>query len=194
MLPIYYGHPFSSYCWKALIALRENQVEFDYRRLDDPANVERWQALSPFDRMPLLIDGETVVPEATIIIEYLQQHHPGPVTMIPAEPSAALRVRLLDRLSDNYLMGFRLGEYLKKAKPNGGTVCLIEGNAAADNILRRASGTRDSLAGKKGIEMLKGEGGWTEIAGCPVVFMSRSDTTATRLNSLALALAMFMPL
>src|SRR3954447_21285589 len=34
--------------------------------------------------------------------------------------------------TDNYLMGFRLGEYLKKAKPNGGTVCLIEGNAAAD--------------------------------------------------------------
>jgi ribose transport system substrate-binding protein len=70
--------------------------------------------------------------------------------------------------TDNYLMGFRLGEYLKKAKPKGGTVCLIEGNAAADNILRRASGTRDALSGKKGLEMLKGEGSWTEIAGCPV--------------------------
>jgi ribose transport system substrate-binding protein len=70
--------------------------------------------------------------------------------------------------TDNYLMGFRLGEYLKKAQPKGGTVCLIEGNAAADNILRRASGTRDSLSGKKGLDMLKGEGGWTEIAGCPV--------------------------
>jgi ribose transport system substrate-binding protein len=70
--------------------------------------------------------------------------------------------------TDNYLMGFRLGEYLKKAEPKGGTVCLIEGNAAADNILRRASGTRDSLSGKKGLDMLKGEGGWTEIAGCPV--------------------------
>jgi len=70
--------------------------------------------------------------------------------------------------TDNYLMGFRLGEYLKKAKPNGGMVCLIEGNAAADNILRRASGTRDSLAGKKDLDRLKGEGGWTEVAGCPV--------------------------
>src|ERR1041384_6614702 len=79
---------------------------------------------------------------------------------------AALRKTYLG--TDNYLMGFRLGEYLKKAKPNGGTVCLIEGNAAADNILRRASGTRDALSGKKGLDMLKGEGGWTEIAGCPV--------------------------
>ncbi len=70
--------------------------------------------------------------------------------------------------TDNYLMGFRLGEYVKTAKPNGGTVCFIEGNAAADNILRRASGTRNSLSGKKGLDRLNGEGGWTEIAGCPV--------------------------
>jgi len=48
------------------------------------------------------------------------------------------------------------------------TVCIIEGNAAADNILRRASGTRDALSGKKGLDRLNGEGGWTEIAGCPV--------------------------
>src|ERR1700738_3939171 len=79
---------------------------------------------------------------------------------------AALRKTYLG--TDNYLMGFRLGEYLKKAKPSGGTVCLIEGNAAADNILRRASGSRDALAGKKDIATLKGEGGWTEISGCPV--------------------------
>ena len=65
-------------------------------------------------------------------------------------------------------MGFRLGEYLKKAEPKGGTVCLIEGNTAADNILRRAAGTRNSLSGKKGLDMLKGEGGWTEVPGCPV--------------------------
>jgi len=70
--------------------------------------------------------------------------------------------------TDNYLMGYKLGEYLKKAKPNGGQVCFIEGNAAADNILRRASGSRDSLSGKKGLDRLNGEGGWTEIAGCPV--------------------------
>ena len=65
-------------------------------------------------------------------------------------------------------MGYKLGEYVKKAKPNGGTVCFIEGNAAADNILRRASGTRDALSGEKGLDRLTGQGGWTEIAGCPV--------------------------
>ncbi|MGA2042233.1 MAG: substrate-binding domain-containing protein [Roseiarcus sp.] len=92
-----------------------------------------------------------------------------PVMTVDADlrkEDSALRKTYLG--TDNYLMGFKLGEYLKKDKPKGGTLCLIEGNAAADNILRRASGTRDALAGKKGVEKLAGEGGWTEVSGCPV--------------------------
>ena len=73
-----------------------------------------------------------------------------PIMTIDADlkkEDSALRMTYLG--TDNYLMGFKLGDYLKKAKPKGGMVCLIEGNAAADNILRRASGSRDSLSGKK---------------------------------------------
>jgi ribose transport system substrate-binding protein len=83
-----------------------------------------------------------------------------------AAEDSALRKTYLG--TDNYLMGVRIGEYIKKAKPKGGTVCLIEGNPGADNILRRAQGTRDALTGQKGLTSLKGEGGWTEVAGCPV--------------------------
>src|ERR1700722_17144931 len=107
---------------------------------------------------------------APMIANAIKSSNPKiPVMTLDADlkkEDSALRKTYLG--TDNYLMGFRLGEYLKKAKPKGGTVCFIEGNAAADNILRRASGTRDALSGKKGLEMLKGEGGWTEIAGCPV--------------------------
>jgi ribose transport system substrate-binding protein len=70
--------------------------------------------------------------------------------------------------TDNYLMGYRIGEYIKEAKPDGGTICTIEGNLAADNILRRAQGMRDALTGQEGLAALAGEGGWTEVAGCPV--------------------------
>jgi ribose transport system substrate-binding protein len=92
-----------------------------------------------------------------------------PIMTIDADLAAedsALRKTYLG--TDNYLMGDRIGFYIKKAKPNGGTVCLIEGNPGADNILRRAQGTRDQLSGQKGLAELKGEGGWTEVAGCPV--------------------------
>jgi ribose transport system substrate-binding protein len=70
--------------------------------------------------------------------------------------------------TDNYLMGYRLGMHLKERKPDGGTVCVIQGNPAADNILRRAQGFRDAITGQEGLAELKGEGGWSEVAGCPV--------------------------
>jgi ribose transport system substrate-binding protein len=83
-----------------------------------------------------------------------------------AVEDAALRKTYLG--TDNYTMGFRLGEYFKQAKPGGGKVCTIQGNPAADNIARRAQGFRDAVSGQKGLAALAGEGGFTEVAGCPV--------------------------
>ena len=107
---------------------------------------------------------------AKLIAQTLKTSNPTiPVMTLDADLAAedsALRKTYLG--TDNYLMGARIGEYIKKAKPKGGTVCLIQGNPGADNILRRAQGTRDTLSGQKGLAALKGEGGWTEVAGCPV--------------------------
>lgn len=107
---------------------------------------------------------------AKLIAQTLKTANPSvPVMTLDADLAAedsALRKTYLG--TDNYLMGVRIGEYIKKAKPNGGKICLIEGNPGADNILRRAQGTRDALTGQKGLTALKGEGGWTEVAGCPV--------------------------
>src|SRR4030095_1856078 len=38
--------------------------------------------------------------------------------------------------TDNYPMGFKIGESIKKAKPKCATICTIEGNTGANNILR----------------------------------------------------------
>jgi ribose transport system substrate-binding protein len=107
---------------------------------------------------------------AKLIAQTIKTANPSvPVMTLDADLAAedsALRKTYLG--TDNYLMGFKIGEYIKKAKPNGGTVCTIEGNTGADNILRRAQGMRDALTGQKGLAELKGEGGWTEVAGCPV--------------------------
>ena len=83
-----------------------------------------------------------------------------------AKEDSALRMTYLG--TDNTLMGHKIGEYIKKAAPKGGTICTIEGNPGADNILRRAQGMRDALSATPGLAALAGEGGWTEVAGCPV--------------------------
>jgi len=107
---------------------------------------------------------------APLIAQTIKSANPTiPIMTVDADltkEDAALRQTYLG--TDNYLMGFKIGGYIAKAKPKGGTICTIEGNAAADNILRRAQGMRDALSGQKGLAALKGEGGWTEVSGCPV--------------------------
>jgi glutathione S-transferase len=99
-----YSHPFSSYCQKVLIALWENGTPFTYRHLEhEGANEERLRHW-PLNRFPVLVDGERVVAESSIIIEYLALHHPGPAQLLPADPAQALEVRLMDRFFDNYIM------------------------------------------------------------------------------------------
>jgi glutathione S-transferase len=100
-----YAHPFSSYCQKALIALYENDTPFEYRVLEQ-ANPQAMQELAsrwPLKRFPVLVDAGRTIVEASIIVEHLAVHHPGPVRLIPDDPGAALDVRMMDRFFDNYV-------------------------------------------------------------------------------------------
>ena len=102
-----YGHLFSSYTWKALIALYANDTHFEFRGLgeDKPAHDAFVAPASPQGLFPVLVDGPETVIEATSIIEYLQLNHPGPARLLPADPAAAIKVRMIDRVFDNYVMG-----------------------------------------------------------------------------------------
>lgn len=101
-----YAHPFSSYCWKVLIALYENSTPFTYRALgpNDPAAGAELAALWPLKRFPVLTDDGRTVVESSIIIEYLARRHPGPVRLVPEDVEAALEARFMDRFFDNFVM------------------------------------------------------------------------------------------
>jgi glutathione S-transferase len=102
-----FGHPFSSYTMKALIALYENGTPFDFRILDPdhPENAAELARRWPIARFPLLVDGGTTVFETSAIIEHLAAFYPGAVPLIPADAKDAVAVRMLDRVFDNYVMG-----------------------------------------------------------------------------------------
>jgi glutathione S-transferase len=101
----FYGHPFSSYTQKALIALYENGTPFEWRVLTpyDPETGAEFAGLWPLQRFPIIVDGDRTVVEASIVIEYLDRHYPGSVRLIPADADAALEVRMMDRFFDNYI-------------------------------------------------------------------------------------------
>lgn len=102
-----YGHPFSSYTQKALIAFYENDTPLEFLNLspDDPDVYVEFARRWPIRKFPLLVDGDHQVMEATSIIEYLDVHHPGPARLITADADAAVEVRMLDRFFDNYING-----------------------------------------------------------------------------------------
>jgi len=106
---ILHAHPLSSYCWKALIALYEKQVDFEFRMVDfgDPESRAAFAALWPLAKMPVLEDAGcgAVVPETSIIIDYLDAHHPGAIRLVPEDEDAARDVRLWDRIYDLYVQG-----------------------------------------------------------------------------------------
>lgn len=99
----FFGHPFSSYTQKVLIALWADGTEFNYRMIEDPANMEELKRHSPYALFPALLDDGRPVLETSTIIEHLHAHHRGPNEWIP-EGETGRRARFLDRFFDLYVM------------------------------------------------------------------------------------------
>ena len=72
----------------------------------------------------------------------------------------------------NYDIGVELAKLAQKIKPEGGTICIQSGGAAAANHNERMQGIRDTLAGVERGDppgaRLEGANGWTEVDGCPL--------------------------
>ena len=133
-----YGHPFSSYTQKVLIALYENQTPFEFRCIgpETPEITEDWLQRWPLAKFPLLVDGDRNIVETSIIIEYLQLARAGPVRLLPTDPMAALDVRFLDRFFDLHVMS--PVQHAVGAAMTGGPVKRQEGLAHAEQKLEMA--------------------------------------------------------
>jgi glutathione S-transferase len=101
-----YGHPFASFYWKALIALYERDVPFEFLMVDaeHPQNAEAIGRLAPTGQFPVLVDGDRTVIESAAIIEYLDLHHGDAPPLVPADPRAAIEARQMDSVFDDYVM------------------------------------------------------------------------------------------
>lgn len=105
-LTLYY-HPLSSFCQKVLVALYENNCQFERRVIDlgNEADRAELQAIWPFGKFPVLRDHtrRREVPESSVIIETLDRYFAGPQALIPGDWDDALAVRHWDRLFDNHV-------------------------------------------------------------------------------------------
>jgi glutathione S-transferase len=106
MLHLYF-HPLSSFCHKVLIALYENDTPFTPHIVDlaDADSRAAFLNIWPIGRFPLLRDDarDWLVPESSIIVEYLDQHFPGKTRFLPTDPDLARQTRMSDRFFDLYV-------------------------------------------------------------------------------------------
>lgn len=101
-----YYFPLSTYAQKTLMAFHEKGVAFEPRLVDlrDPEQRDEYRKIYPLGKIPLLIcDDDRVIPESSIIIEYLDGHFDSGMRLIPADKDLARQTRFLDRMHDNYL-------------------------------------------------------------------------------------------
>ena len=117
-----YFHPLSSFCQKAVMALYENETAFTPHLVNFGEEKSRAEflALWPLGKFPVLRDAakDRLVPESTIIIEYLARHYPGRVPLVPADVDLAVEARLWDRFYDlyvNQVMQTIVGDRLRPA-------------------------------------------------------------------------------
>lgn len=169
---ILHEHPFASYCWKALIALYEREVPFVPQKVEDQPDRERLAELWPMAGMPILVDEEAdrVVPESSIVIEYLDRFGDAP-PMVPSDTEESLLARLWDRTFDAHVMTPMQKIVADSLRPEGGTdpVGVQEARASLDQAYRMLEG---HLTGREWAA-----GGRFTIADCsaaPSLFYARA--------------------
>ena len=151
-----YEFPLSPFCRKVKVVLYEKNIPFESVFVDlfkGATKTEEYLKLNPFGRVPVLIDGETVLYESTVINEYLEEKFPNP-PLLPKDPVKRAKARMMDEAFDNYFMGPLGAIFTEKfMKPAGqaNEAGIRENTAKLDGVLRvleKELEGKDYLAGE----------------------------------------------
>ena len=106
-----YDHPLSPYAQKVKLALIEKGIEFETML---PANLGSGEAATEFTRanpraeVPALVDGNVLIFDSTIILEYIEEKWPAPA-LLPATPGERARVRMVEDAMDTHYEAINWG-------------------------------------------------------------------------------------
>lgn len=96
------GSYLSPYVRKVLACLELKGVAYQVDPISPFFGDEAFSALSPLRRIPVLIDGELVVNDSTVICDYIEERFDGP-RHLPAGPAARAQARFLEEYADSRL-------------------------------------------------------------------------------------------
>lgn len=96
------GSHVSPYVRKVIVALAMKGVDFEIDPIVPFFGNDEFSRLSPLRRIPVLIDGDLVLNDSTVICEYLDEAYPEPA-MMPASPADRAQARWLEEFADSRL-------------------------------------------------------------------------------------------
>ncbi|HEX7695410.1 MAG TPA: glutathione S-transferase family protein [Sphingomonas sp.] len=96
------GNHVSPYARKALLALDHKGVDFEIDPIVPFFGGDEFTRLNPLRRIPVLIDGDLIIPDSTVICEYLDDRYPEK-PLYPANPADRARARWLEEFADSRL-------------------------------------------------------------------------------------------
>ena len=96
------GSPVSPYVRKAVVALAIKGVDFEIDPIVPFFGDDEFSRLSPLRRIPVLIHGDLVLNDSTVICVYLDEAYPDPPLM-PTSPVDRARARWMEEYADSRL-------------------------------------------------------------------------------------------
>lgn len=104
MLKLYYT-PMSLNARRVWVGLLEKQIAFEpiELNLDGDQFEPEFSAINPFQRIPVLIDGDLTLMESLAILDYLEAKYPTPA-LLPTEPKTLGIVRMVEMVALNELL------------------------------------------------------------------------------------------
>ena len=93
------GSPLSPYVRKVLVFLDLKGLSYELDPIVPFFGDERFSKLSPLRRIPVLIDGDVVLSDSSVICRYLEDRHPEPA-LYPKDVAERARARWLEEYAD----------------------------------------------------------------------------------------------
>jgi len=125
-----YHRPDCPFCWKVRLFLQEENIKLEEVCVDLGETHPDVVALNPNGTVPVLVDGDVVLGESAVIIEYLADKFPGS-SLMKGSPSQRAQIRQLHYDSDHKL-GKIIFPYIKQIRES-------EQHKASDDLLKKTS-------------------------------------------------------
>jgi glutathione S-transferase len=178
------------YCVRVRLVLAEKRIEHEVVEIDLADRAPILRTLNPRNRVPVLLDGDLVLPESAVINEYLEERVPEP-PLLPPDAAGRAQVRhvveVFEDFTDAYYAFRRSSESLPELREQLGSMEARLGERdylVGESLTLADAGCWPWLARLPGMGVDLGDfpavAGWVGRLGARPTFVAEAQALAVR--------------